>query len=306
MKYHMLLAGCALCAAAAGCAGEVGGDPGSAGGPGAGEPQLGAVEQEVDGNWAVGPYSWYQGQATKYLKPVSTHVCVLTKAGGRFAGGSEAVRVGNDGNTWYLTGQSAESGVNGEAWCYAKGQFLANGSARWVSGQFEAMTNSSSCTSASTGTWWGDAATILTGVSGKLRGYGEKMYVVQSPGGFTSSSLNIESCQQPVRGWAHSFFAGTPSDGQPVKFYGAEYWADTAYAASGSNYHEVTMAPTGEAMCYLTYVAGKFDGSGEWGRIYPTLVSGIERWVLKAKAETYNGAPKPVRVKARCMKRDQR
>jgi hypothetical protein len=272
------------------------------------EVDVGEIEQAIDTGWTSGPYTWWQGQSSKLLKPVATHVCVLSKVSGRFAGGSEGVWVRAYNGYWYLGGRSDEAGVNGEAWCFTKNGFLASGTARWVSGEFQVATETTSCTSAAAWTWWGDAATILTGVSGRLAGYGEKLFVVQSADPFTSSSLNIQSCQKPVYAWAHSFFAGAPSSGVPARFYGPEYTADTAWAASGTKYHEVIMAPTGDAMCYLTYIAGDFDGSGEWARIYPVVSAGIERWALRVKGEPYQSGsgPTPIRAKARCMRRDQR
>ena len=287
--------------AAAGC----GGDPlddGTGGGPGVADEPVAQVAEALDSSWATGPFTWDQGHSDVRMMSATTHVCVLTTVRGEFDGGGEWIRseVLSD-NYWYLRGDSQASGVRAQAFCFDKSKFLANGDARWISDAFYASDNTSGCNGGWTNTWWGDAATFLSGVQGEFDGSGERGAITQSTTPFSSSALRAESCAGWLRASGHSFFAGTPHSGQTAKFWGGER---TVSVSKGTD--EVQLAPTGDAMCYLTRVEGYFNGSGEHVVIYPKYVNGLEYWYLKATHSTTDAVGQWVSGRARCYRRDQR
>lgn len=277
-----------------------------------GDVEVGTTEQSIDGNWAVGPY-WNSTPGTAVvLMPVSTHHCVLSRVGGLFAGTGEDVHVEQSGANWVLRVSSAQPGTgqHGEAYCYNKSAFLANGTARWSSGtSFTWNGAGSGCAQRQLDLWWGDAASIVQGMIGNFRGGGEWVSIYQSPYGFTPSSVTSQGCSGWVGGYAGSLFVGTPSSGVPAKFWGGEFHVSTEGLIVPTREGEVAMAPTNEAMCYLTRVAGRFDGGGEYIAVYPKRdASGIERWhlITRAGAKTGSNQIKPLYASARCLRRDQR
>jgi hypothetical protein len=275
----------------------------------------------LDPSWASGAYCWNQGQNHKRLNSVSTHMCVLARVSGDFDGGGEEVKLYQYDGYWYIGGKSMQSGVGGCAYCFAKNQFLANGTARWSSddGIWKSVSTGSGCYGAQGDAWWGDATTMLNGISGRLRGSGDRALVTQSYGPFTPSILRVEACKGGssgigfIRAYAHSFFAGTPSSGGLAKYWGSEFLADSALhctspgSLSGYGDHEVPMAPVNDAMCHFTSIGGggNWDGGGEFVQIYPKYVGGIERWYLRAFSG-YCGNDRRTIARARCYKRDQR
>jgi hypothetical protein len=258
--------------------------------------------------WGDGPFSWHQGQGPKTIATESDSVCVLTEVQGKFRGGGEYVRVevGSDGY-WRLEGHSMQEGVAATAYCFAKSAFLANGSARWVSPEFVVNDKTSGCNGNSVQTWWGDAATMLSGVSGEFRGGGERAYINQSPTAFTGSAVFAEACQDYLQARAYSFFAGQPQSGQVAKFWEGEYNVHFNANEQVDNLaREVKMAPFGDEMCYLTHVSGQFDGGAERVFIYHKPSGGVEHWFLRVETGWGNNGTKFVNGKARCYKRDQR
>jgi len=273
--------------------------------------------EALDPSWVSGPYSWSQGQGHKKMEAVSTHVCVLTKVSGDFDGGGEEVKTYQANGFWYLGGKSQQSGVGGQSYCFARDKFLANGSARWTSddGIWKSVKSGSKCYSGQGDAWWGDATTMLNGISGKLRGSGDRALVNQSNGAFTPSVLRVETCKVgsdssggSLKAYAHSFFAGTPSSGHLAKYWGGEYVADSGqHCVNDYGDHEVAMAPVNDAMCHFTYIGGggNWDGGAEYVQIYPKQEAGIERWFLRAHSG-YCGNSRRTIVHARCYKRDQK
>jgi hypothetical protein len=162
------------------------------------------------------------------MAPVDTHMCVLTRVSGDFDGGGEEVKIYQMNGYWYLGGQSMQTGVGGSAYCFAKNQFLANGAARWTSGDFWVWAQSGGRYSYQTESWWGDATTILNGIAGQLRSKDDRAFIIQSYGAFTPSALRVELYDGFLKGYAHSFFAGTPSSGALAKYWGGEFSADSS------------------------------------------------------------------------------
>jgi hypothetical protein len=61
------------------------------------------------------------------------------------------------------------------------------------------------------------------------------------------------------------------------------------------------MAPTSEAICYLTEIGGAFAGGGEAVQISTVRVYGTEYWALEAFSQQSNGTF----AQARCYALDQ-
>jgi hypothetical protein len=249
------------------------------------------------------------------LLPASQWVCALTQVQGKFVGGGERVQVTTaaDGY-WYLQGTTGQvpDPITVGATCYARGAFLSNNDpdgtpwTRLLSQEFTYWVHNGIPGCAFVGgsnTWWGDAATFLTGMSGKFMGGGESAYVIQSTDGFSPSLLTVSLCQDYVQSWGYAFFVGPPSKGRQATFNGPNgngpAIAITEYAADRS---VVLMAPTAEAMCYFSYISGKFAGGGEIASISPFIDSnGVERWALgTSSGQGFLGA------RARCYRLDQR
>jgi hypothetical protein len=264
-----------------------------------------------------GPFGWTQGQSLTILKPGEQYVCVLTRVTGHFQGEGERVQLelepGSANTTvWTMSGTSLQKGVSAQAYCFRKDHFLSSGSARWISEKFERFaTAGSKCATATAQTWWGDAATFLTGMSGNFAGGGESVSVQQSSNGFTPSVLTAKSCQPFVRGFAYSFFAGQPHSGSVAQFWGPNGKGSAAvageYAAFASSLNQtkvmsVQMAPVNEAMCYFTRLGGKFRGGGEFAEIVPQVnAQGVTVWTLRVQSLQPDG----VWANARCYRRQQ-
>lgn len=258
----------------------------------------------VKGGWRSGPYTVKQIlEDTKIgLDPASTHVCVLTRVSGKFQGGGEKVRVHiEDDDRWYLeVDNHSHQGVAGTAYCFWKGGFMADGPDRLISPIFEAREKHT----VKTGN--GDAATMLAGVNGHLRGGGEHARIVQADHVLGQSELRVGSAAGFLKAWAYSFFAGAQNSNQrgPAKFFqgvqGEEFKLDHVNIVSP---RWVDMALTRDAMCYFTRLQGRFNGMGEWAEIVPFIDSeGDERWRLRAQAQ----GDSEVFAAARCYLKDQR
>lgn len=283
----------------------------------------------LDPNWAAGPYSWSQGQADKRLNAVSTHVCVLTYVAGDFAGSAEEVKIYQSNGYWYLGGKSRQTGISGQAYCFAKDKFLANGPERRASGDnfaIYASNTPTNCTHARVPTWWGDATTIVNGISGVLEHPATEVYVDQSYDPFAPSFFNVVACRGAyasfLKGYGHAFFVGTYSSGKRARYWlGLEYSVDSSEGTciyntpwlTGSAVDEVAMVPTDKAMCHFTAIGsggtdtygGRWEGGGENVSIFPRMINGTEWWVLRARSG-YCGSERATMAKARCYMRDQR
>ena len=275
-----------------------------------------ATANAQDPAWATGPYAWSQGKAFKQMESTQTHVCILTKVTGDFDGGGEEVKVFQASGYWYLGGKSQQTGVGGQAYCFAKDKFLANGPLRINSddGIWKMAKAGSNCFSAQGDAWWGDATTMLSGISGELRKSGDKAVIKLSSGPFTPSILRVDTCKEDnssngyLKAYAHSFFAGTGSSGKLAKYWGSEYVADSGKkCVDGLGDYEVPMAPVNDAMCHFTWIGGgdNWSGGAEYVRIYPKYDGNIERWFLRAHAGGCGNDHRTV-AHAFCYKRDQR
>ncbi|GAB3901016.1 hypothetical protein ACFQ1S_09335 [Kibdelosporangium lantanae] len=263
-------------------------------------------------------YGWWQDQPAVRLQPTSTHVCVLTRVGGHFQGDGEAVRVYQSNGWWYLGGHSQQDGVHGTARCFRQSSFTSiHGSTHWVSAdQGVTVTTASSCYNGGAPLWWGDAATIMTGIRGNFAGAGESAGVTQSVDGRRSSDIHTGGCQDDSlwQVWGYSFFVGRPHAGDLATFlpHSSDRYAKNPGTAAtvpesmstAANGNGVTrlMARADWAMCYLTEVRGKLRGADDYVEIVPEDVSDdTTDWVLRTHSATTDG----ISAKARCYARNQ-
>jgi hypothetical protein len=275
---------------------------------------------QADSSWVAGRYTWAQGQPPVRMQPTSAHVCVLTRVGGNFRGAGEAVSVYQANGMWMLGGRSQQDGVNAAATCFRMSSFnTPQGNARWISPEMILSWQvGGDCDNRSITSWWGDAATFLSGISGDFAGDGEYAYVDQSQNGFAPSVINSNACQEGdvYTVQSHAFFAGKPHTGHLPSYIGPdiatgrervgtvknvlEYYTSAADTPFGHEGHTV-MAPATSAMCYLTGVKGKLRGDGEYVEIVPETVGGVQRWVLRSSS----GQDGTLWGHARCYARNQ-
>ncbi|MBK7585284.1 MAG: hypothetical protein IPI67_34485 [Myxococcales bacterium] len=242
------------------------------------------------------------------MRPISTWVCWLTQAAGRFDGekGYDVginVEMRNDG-WWWLTTRATQE--YGEAACAPRSCFTGDGAndVVWVSTEnisTWAGASGGSCDHDQSNAWWGDAATIeqawpgMPG-PGRTAGGGESVDVAQSSNPFGSSILSSNDCQEVdsnygIRAQANSLFVGTPSGGKACHFTGVPF------SVSGN----VTLnlgVYTDDAICYFTHIHGKFAGGGEKVRIYPVDAGG-GRFLWYARS-WQGGSGSSINAKGRC------
>lgn len=263
-------------------------------------------------SFVTGTYTWYQGQPTRQLLPVSDHVCVLTRVGGNFRGSGESVRLYHEGGWWKLGGTSSKDGVHATATCFGKAAFTFTADGPWISNeQAIGWRTGTKCINRKLNGEPGDAATYLTGLTGDFAGRGEYGFINQSESGTAPSQIELNACQDHdtyyVR--AHAFVAGNwgrvanfigPGNDTPGPNiqYNKQFGRQTIPSSSTSY---AVMAPVDKAMCYLKGVQGKFRGGGEYAEIAPRVVDGVLRWVLTA----HRGSDGQVATFALCYARNQ-
>ena len=297
MRKLLVLLGSLMCAS---CVAVVE-DNGDSSGSTPESESVGVLSAELDTSWSsLAPFHVDPDNDVR-LEADSTHVCVLTRVSGHFAGWAEEVRLYRSGGYWRLSVQSNQEGVSGEAWCFKKNGFLANGTARWVGGGDDAWyingyIASDACGVKEQDLWAGDATTFVAGISGEAAGGCEYVSIRAASSATTNARLQVASGgTNTIDGWAAGFFAGTPGAGRAAKFY-----SGTTFTARNST---VDMAPTNQAMCHFTKIGGDFNGGGEYVEIKPGLnQAGVEVWKLTAHHQSGNG----IDAKARCYMRDQR
>jgi len=246
---------------------------------------------------------------TMVLKPKATHLCVLTKIAGQFAGLGESVHLTTDNTNWILEGQSQQGGVSASAMCFQRDAFTAavNGSVNVVRTEFQASINDYSDTGrcffgAKQETAAGNAFTFLEGFSGRLSLGVEDAYVNQSASLDSTSWFAVAACR-PSMAWARAFRVGDAV--HPALFmapHGTVGDAVDIPEYRASNNGTVEMAPYDKAFCGFTAFGGQFNGGGESVRIYAaTGPDNVRRWMLAASSASGSGTF----ASARCFARDQ-
>jgi hypothetical protein len=245
--------------------------------------------------------------------------CYLTGVSGSFRGGGEMARVRQktDG-TWVLEGSSGQGFLKANSVCAMKSCFnsASGGTARWSSAQFSATSTSDGpnwpweqCWQGlfeSTALWRGDAHSVLNGIEGRFDGAGEFAGIEASGGPLIASQLFAKdsACTDSyTRGYANSFFVGTPGSGTMARYAGPKGYG-TAQAAGEYQVSAIggsgatVMIPTYQGVCFFTEISGRFRGGGEGVKITRQTIDGVQRWVLTAK---HAGAEGGVWARARCM-----
>lgn len=180
-------------------------------------------------------YSWSQGQPVVLMGGTDGRVCFLTRVTGKFYGGGEAVYVFASGGSWYLGGQSQQSGVGAGARCVSVASY--SGEYSWSQGQYPVYMGSAS-----------NRACFLTRVTGKFKGGGEVVHAYTS---WDAWYLGGQSQQSAVGASARCV------DMAPSGEYG---W--------GQGQLPVYMGSSANLACFLTRMTGKFEGGGEVVRAY--------------------------------------
>ena len=253
-------------------------------------------------------FFWNQGQPTRTLVAASTNYCYLTHVGGKFRGFGERVRLRVMNGMWELGGASQQIDVSAWARCFARTEITSiPGAVRWSSEEISATAEKSGNGCVNTNprdAWWGDAVTVMTLVTGAMRGNGERLTIRQSGDPFGPSQLILYSCQEQLGMGAYSFFVGKPQSGHKARFVGPGGIGTAGQAgdyASVAN-QNVLMAPVSKAFCYFTEVGGAWNGGGENVTILPAQdANGVNRWMLQARHASGTG----VFARARCYARDQ-
>jgi hypothetical protein len=268
------------------------------------------------GNWTQSAFT-----ATPLID-ANNNYCWLTAVSGKFVGGGESVHVFTSNGTWLIGGSSLQTGVSGSAKCLAH-IFLRTeqGGTIWTN-SFSANTGivgGSSCSIigcippvpgiAQTNAWQGDAALMISGITGQFNGGGEAVTAEQAgnPWAFNVLFVGAQSFNG-VGGWAQALFVGIPQSGFVPSFYGPNGGPLTANDAgeySASAYPGkpalVRMAPAEKAFCYFTEISGAFAGAGETVEIVTETVGEVEYWSLDVASGQSNGTF----AKARCYAIDQ-
>lgn len=302
------------------------------GGPGAAPDEETAaelVDKELLQTCLNGPSSceifrWESGQGDQVMKPTATHVCFLSRLQGNMTVVSTVLvhdsptdlvpsgRLSSErGTHWKLAGLGA--GLLAHAICVPQSRFFTNaGGVRWLSERFAAMavTGANGCTAQSSkDTWWGDATTFLSGVSGTFEGNGE-IASISFGTGMTPSSVSARTnhCQSQIQATAYSYFVGIPGWNRTPRLVcngectgqNGEYRVSAANGAIDS----VPMAESTHAVCYFTRISGEFNSSLDRVRIYPSppdQYNNPERWILEARATAGASAS----ARARCVAYNQ-
>lgn len=208
-----------------------------------------------------GPYNWQQGSAMVDLGKWSGRMCWLSRMTGSFMGSGEGLLIEYfDFNRFYLGGWSQQVGVAGSAMC-------ATSDAMFLSHEGWSQGNRPVNLGPADG-----QVCFLTSVSGRFEGWGEYVHTYISNGawylGGSSNQSGVEAGAACFRGLYHS----------------EEYvW--------NQGDPPVAMAGPGTA-CALTFIGGKFKGSGEWVNItnnggYLSLGGGSQQTDVQARARCF-------------------
>lgn len=314
MRVCQLLFGIGLAVLPVACVAQAGDSDGSGGGTAVdierGE-HIAALAQEL--NSCLTPkvewnQAWYPSGFALRLQPSGTHVCALHRVQGNFRGDGESLRVYIDPNDgyWYLQGTSHQQGVDGTASCVRRSCFSGDApNENWLSGEsrVETFYPKTGCISRAVDMWWGDAATLITGFSGRFDGRGEKIQIFQSPNPNTPSQLIGITCGGDAIAYGYSFFVGAPGGINPVKLWTNSSGQTESTVDSVDGPWQLDLARTDQAFCYFSEVGGKFRGDGEWASLNAVQSGGGEVWRLAAGGLT-TWVERPY-ARARCVMYDQ-
>jgi hypothetical protein len=257
----------------------------------------------------------------------SDSFCYLRYVTGHFVGDGEQVQVYADSGLWYIGGTSSQDGLAAGMNCIPYYAFTPEpggvddliGSAGLLN---TGPTDGGGCgfnlfgldctlsPGFGTNAWQGDAAIMVSGMTGQFDGGGEHVDALQSDDPWAYNQLFV-AAQSPngVGGWSEMLFVGVPQSGFKPAFYGptsgigdALNAGEYSVSASSSNPSaRVIMAPTSQAFCYFTGIGGAFAGGGESVDIDTVMSGGVEYWSLNATSQQANGTY----ANARCYMMNQ-
>jgi hypothetical protein len=266
-------------------------------------------------------FTWYrleypdavsQGIRTLRTELTSTHVCVLTLVWGTLWGnGVDVIKYPNEAR-WNMRVNQTTPRVTGktalDSVCYPLNAFIINQGGRSMSETFGAYFPGTG--SQTVLTWWGDAATYLSGVGGNFASSAERAWITQSTVSDVSSSLSLTSnVGLGHHAYAYSLFVGVPGGTHVSQFIGPNGVGSASVAGEYSvsydpddviHANRARMAHSSEAMCYLTSISGDFRDRNEWVQIIDDA-DGF--WTLRAAA--HDGVDEDgafTRAKARCLR----
>jgi len=237
---------------------------------------------------------------------VGQYACVLSKVYGNYGGTGEAI-VSAGSTHWRAEGKGSMICVP-----YSKYKF---GSGGWAGASSAFRLSRSSDGRSTRSTWWGDAITFVTGVRGEMEGRDDEVFIKQSTSATRASVEYLDWYSDPsgyLNGYATSIFAGMPGNAR-TRLWGVSpqgHWTTGDTTSTGtfefsvsvpSGYSSAYMAPTTEALCGFTRVAGDFDDNNERVQIYEYTGTSPTRWRLTAKESGASSAA----AKARCHNYDQ-
>lgn len=310
-----------LLCAMAGCAVQISEDDGSAG-----AGQAVSTTQQAHHSVSCSLSSYSANGSTVQMASDSSSFCWLTKIQGQlgsyYNGGPAVYR---SGGNWYLSAVTSTQWAS--AYCAPLSCFSGDGTSDviWISGEFSTSADGiSGCVSNTASTWWGDAATVLSGFpgNGTTAGLGEYASVTQSIYATTSSTLRAQDCYSgdfggcgscsKIYGRAFSLFVGTPGGSAPAWFYGpggtnAFYQYAGGYSVTSTSAGvpvSATMAPIDQAICYFARLGGKFAGGGEYAQIVPTWDAGMSKWRWTVTVG-HLGASSGIRADVNCYRYHQ-
>ncbi|WP_163863322.1 hypothetical protein [Myxococcus eversor] len=209
-------------------------------------------------------YTWSQGHVANPMGITSGRSCFLTRVGGDFEGSGERVDIFQTGGSWYLGGNSSQTSINGAARCV---------SASGDTTEYQWTQSMNYPVNMGTAT---NRMCYLVGVAGKFNGGGEWVHAYVSGGQWY---LSGDSGQSGVRARARCITV-SPTTGYTPEIS----WSQ----GQGSAY----MGPSSGLACALTYVKGKFEGGGEYVRIFDSggywyLGGGSNQVSVAAKARCF-------------------
>jgi hypothetical protein len=252
-------------------------------------------------------YQVTRNQTDVQMKPVSTHICFLSRLSGNLGGHDSSVVVHHSvynwsavadqgrfisddaGSVWKVASHQRNSNsLTAEATCVPLADFrVPAGSVRRVSFMFGAHydTGLGDCSGSARSNMWKYAGSAISGALGSFEGGGEEVTIQQTPGDFDKIYVKTGTCggrvDNRIEGVGYSFFFGdaTFHDApNPLAFQQLRaHSGDTAYRQ---------LIRTRDGVCFFTHLSGSFDGGGERVRIFPEVDgAGREWWSFEATAE---------------------
>ncbi|RDV36749.1 hypothetical protein DV096_16805 [Bradymonadaceae bacterium TMQ3] len=241
---------------------------------------------------------------SKELLETENWLCVFAGMGGKFVGGSERVRlttVDQAGVTlWKAVTTSgrtaAEERVHSQYNCVPRDLFEGENNNDFLPEQFETKTLSSSGDVTGMLPYTSTFAWGVAGIGGNMRGLGEGAWTTLGP---LNTGYRVKSEQNGIVAdfmglgldsttYGDVIYSGSP---QPVEF------AAEVNSTTGDYYYQ-DLVGLENNFCFITHVAGQFDGAYEYVRLRHTY----SNWQLVVRADP----SKNVRVKARCIPYVQR